>query len=96
MPIIIRKNGMKFKDPETGNYISFDVAIDQAATEGVAAVNSAGTTQVSAVNSAGTTQVNAVNSAGSSYVSAIEAKGAEALESIPEDYTDLSDDVSAL
>ena len=59
--------------------------IAEAQTAAVAAVNQTGTTQVSAVNTAGATQVQAV-----------EDKGEEVLESIPEDYTELTEDVADL
>ena len=57
------------------------------------AVNSAGSTQVNAVNSAGSTQVGNVNTAGSTQVGAVQAKGQEVINSIPSDYTALSDSV---
>lgn len=60
------------------------------------AVNSAGFTQVNAVNSAGSTQVGNVNTAGSTQVGAVQAKGQEVLNSIPSDYSELSDDVDDL
>lgn len=60
------------------------------------AVNSAGSTQVNAVNSAGSTQVGNVNTAGSTQVGAVQAKGQEVINSIPSDYTALSDDVDDL
>jgi hypothetical protein len=52
------------------------------------------------VNTVGETtteeQVAAVNTAGANQVSAVQAKGQEVLESIPSDYTDLSNDVDNL
>ncbi len=71
-------------------------AVNAAGTTQVAAVNLAGTTHTAAINNAGTTQVSAVNSAGANQVSAVNTKGQEVLESIPEDYSTLSDEVDSL
>lgn len=68
--------------------------VNAAGSAAVGTVNQAGTTQVNAVNSAGTTQVGNVNSAGSTQVQAVEDKGEEVLESIPSDYTALSNKVN--
>lgn len=70
--------------------------IETAGTTQVGAVNTAGATQVNAVNAAGTTQTGNVNDAGATQIAAIEAKGEETRDSIPEDYTTLSNDVSDL
>lgn len=59
-------------------------------------VQDVGTEQIAAVNEAGTTQVGNVNTAGDNQVSAIQAKGEETIESIPSDYTTLSNDVTDL
>lgn len=81
--------------------IATDLAAAQAAiaegkADALTAIGSAGTTQVGNVNTAGTTQVGNVNTAGATQVGAVQAKGAEVLESIPSDYSELSDDVSSL
>ena len=68
-------------------------AINTAGSTQVSAVNSAGTTQTAAVNAAGATQTGNVNTAGATQIAAIEAKGEEVIESIPEDYTDLVNEV---
>lgn len=70
--------------------------IETAGTTQVNAVNAAGTTQVGAVNAAGTTQTGNVNDAGATQMAAIEAKGEETRESIPEDYSTLTAEVSDL
>ena len=71
-------------------------AVNTAGATQVNAVNTAGATQLSAINEAGTTQTGNVNTAGATQVAAIEAKGEETRESIPDDYTTLSNDVSDL
>ena len=82
-------------------------AVEAAGTEQIGAVNSAGATQVGAVENAGSAQTTAVNNAGSTQVglvqakgteqvAAVQAKGTEVIGSIPQDYSDLSDDVSDL
>lgn len=70
--------------------------IETAGTTQVGAVNTAGATQVNAVNAAGTTQTGNVNNAGATQMAAIEAKGEETRESIPEDYSTLTAEVSDL
>ena len=70
--------------------------IQAEGTAQVSAVNSAGTTQVASVNAAGTTQVGNVNTAGATQVAAVQDKGDEVLDSIPQDYSALVADVSAL
>lgn len=62
----------------------------------VQSVTDEGTTQIGLVQGEGTTQIGFVSGEGTTQVGAVEAKGAEVLESIPEDYTELSDDVSGL
>lgn len=107
MPVTLKHLKMNVKDPTTGNYESVDILSDGTTAERIAAINSAGTTQVSnvnsagsnkvaAVNSAGATQVANVNSAGTTQVAAVQAKGEEVLESIPEDYSSLVEDVGEL
>ena len=71
-------------------------AVGSAGTTQVNAVNQAGTTQTGAVNQAGANQVAAVNQAGATQVQAVEDKGNEVLDSIPQDYSDLADDVADL
>lgn len=70
--------------------------VNSAGTTQVGNVNTAGTTQVWNVNSAGTTQVGNVNTAGANQISAIQAKGEQTLETIPEDYTELYNDIDSI
>ena len=70
--------------------------VEAAGAAQLGAVNAAGTTQVGNVNTAGSTQVGNVNTAGAAQVAAIEDKGEETLESIPSDYTNLSNTVANL
>lgn len=51
---------------------------------------------VQSVQDEGTTQVAAVNEAGGTQVDAVEDKGREVLESIPADYSQMTEDVSGL
>lgn len=78
---------------EGGRQVGLVAAAGTAQTE---AVNTAGTTQTNAVNTAGSTQVSNVNSAGSQQITAIQQKGEETKQSIPADYTELSDSVEDL
>ena len=71
-------------------------AINRAGTTQTQAVNQAGTTKVQEVNQAGTAQVQSVNQAGANQVSAVNTKGQEVLDSIPDDYSDLTQEVSDL
>ena len=71
-------------------------AVELAGSTQVGNVNSAGTTQVGNVDQAGTTQVGNVNTAGAAQVQAVEDKGEEVLNSIPEDYSDLAEEVDNL
>ncbi len=70
--------------------------VTDTGTAQVNAVNTAGGTNVATVNTAGTTQVGNVNSAGSQQITAIQQKGEETRQSIPADYTNLSNDVSQI
>lgn len=78
---------------EGGRQVGLVAAAGTAQTE---AVNTAGTTQTDAVNTAGSTQVGNVNNAGSQQIAAIQQKGEETRQSIPADYTTLSNDVTDL
>lgn len=71
-------------------------AINTARDGALTAIGREGTTQTGAVNQAGADQVTAVNQAGATQVQAVEDKGDEVLDSIPQDYTDLVDDVADL
>lgn len=71
-------------------------AINTARDGALTAIGQGGTTQVNAVNKAGAAQVTAVNQAGTTQVQAVEDKGDEVLDSIPQDYSDLVDDVDDL
>ena len=71
-------------------------AVELAGSTQVGNVNNAGTTQVGNVNQAGTTQVGNVNTAGANQVQAVENKGEEVLNSIPADYSDLTEEVDNL
>ena len=71
-------------------------AINTARDGALTAIGRAGTTQTGAVNQAGADQVAAVNQAGATQVQAVEDKGDEVLDSIPQDYSDLVDDVADL
>lgn len=71
-------------------------AINTARDGALSAIGQAGTTQTGAVNQAGASQVAAVNQAGATQVQAVEDKGNEVLDSIPQDYSDLVDDVADL
>lgn len=78
------------------NAVNTANAAMQVITDHYAEIEEVGTEQVAAVNSAGTTQTGNVNTAGATQVAAVQAKGEEVLDSIPEDYTTLSNDVSDL
>ena len=78
---------------EGGRQVGLVAAAGSAQTE---AVNTAGTTQTTAVNNAGSTQVSNVNNAGSQQITAIQQKGEETRQSIPAEYTDLSNEVNDL
>lgn len=71
-------------------------AINTARDGALSAIGQAGTTQVNTVNQAGASQVTAVNQEGATQVQAVEDKGDEVLDSIPQDYSDLVDDVADL
>lgn len=73
-----------------------ETRVTQAGSDQVAAIQAAGETQVGNVNAAGTTQVGNVNTAGTIQVNAVQAKGQEVIDSIPEDFTDLQNEVGDL
>ena len=71
-------------------------AINTARDNALSAIGTARTNAVGNVNQAGAAQVTAVNQAGATQVQAVEDKGDEVLDSIPQDYSDLVDDVADL
>ena len=71
-------------------------AINTAKEGAVTQIGSAGSNAVGAVEQAGTTQTGRVTSEGNTQVNRVQAKGDEVLESIPQDYSDLVDDVADL
>lgn len=73
----------------------------QAATESardtaVAAIQTAGDAEIADIAAAGTTQVGLVAAEGATQIAAVDEKGDEVLESIPEDYTALTEEVEGL
>lgn len=60
------------------------------------AVYDKGVEQIAAVGTAGTTQIGLVQAEGATQIAAVEAKGEEVIESIPEDYSDLTEEVGSL
>lgn len=64
MPITLRTDILKYKNPNTGLYESVDAITDASTADRVAEIASAGTAQVSAVNNAGTNQINSLNARG--------------------------------
>lgn len=82
-------------------------AVEEAGTAQIQQVNEAGTQKVSDVTTAGANALSDINTAKASAIaavqtesttqqSAIQQKGAETLASIPDDYTELSEDVDDL
>ena len=64
MPITLRTDILKYKNPNTGLYESVDAITDASTADRVAEIASAGTAQVNAVNNAGTNQINSLNARG--------------------------------
>lgn len=71
-------------------------AINTARDGALSAIGSAGSNAVGAVNQEGTTQTERVTTEGNTQVNRVQDKGAEVLDSIPQDYSDLVDDVADL
>lgn len=84
MPVTIKSAAMKFK-AANGSYIGIDAIADATTAQQVAAVSAEGVAQKSAIQTEGAAQQ-----------AAVVAKGAETLESIPSEYTELSNDVNSL
>lgn len=70
--------------------------IDAAKTDAISDITAEGTTQKGLVTSEGTTQKGLVTAEGTTQVGLVTAKGQEVIQSIPSDYSELSDDVSEL
>lgn len=71
-------------------------AINTAKEGALTAIGSAGSNAVGAANQAGTTQTERVTTEGNTQVNRVQEKGDEVLDSIPQDYSDLADDVADL
>ena len=67
-----------------------------AGTAQVTRVGEAGNTQIDAVAAAGTTQIGLVTAEGTTQVTRVQDKGDEVIDSIPADYTALTQEVSDL
>lgn len=67
-----------------------------AGTAQVTRVGEAGNTQIDAVATAGTTQIGLVTAEGTTQVTRVQDKGDEVIDSIPADYTALTQEVSDL
>lgn len=68
--------------------------VADAGTAQVTRVGEAGNTQIDAVASAGTTQIGLVTAEGTTQVTRVQDKGDEVIDSIPADYTALTQKVS--
>ena len=71
-------------------------AINTAKEGALTAIGSAGSNAVGAVEQAGTMQTGRVTTEGNPQVNRVQTKGDEVIGSIPQDYTDLVDDVDDL
>ena len=71
-------------------------AINTAKEGALTAIGSAGSNAVGAVNQAGTTQTERVTTEGNTQVNRVQEKGDEVLDSIPQDYSELVNDVADL
>ena len=86
--------GLKGDKGDAFEYSDFTEAQKAALIQGpIAAAQSAA---VTAVNQAGTAKVGEVNNAGAAQVALVEAKGDDVLDSIPPDYSDLTEEVRDL
>lgn len=70
--------------------------VANAGSAQVTRVGEAGNTQIAAVASAGTTQIGLVTAEGTTQVTRVQDKGDEVIDSIPADYTALTQEVSDL
>lgn len=70
--------------------------VANAGTAQVTRVGQAGDTQIDGVAAAGTTQIGLVTAEGTTQVTRVQAKGTEVINSIPADYTSLTQEVSDL
>lgn len=90
-------HGLKGDKGDKGDAFTYsDFTEEQKAELVQGPILSAQTDAVNAVQEEGTRQVQAVNTAGTNQVNAIEGKGQEVLDSIPDDYSDLTQEVSDL
>lgn len=64
MPYTLKKNKLKVRDPETGNYQGTDVVAERSFDDYKSELETIGNNEEARVLSAGTTQVNAVTAAG--------------------------------
>lgn len=71
-------------------------SITQNGEAQMADITENGESQMADITQNGQSQVAAIQTAGQTHVSNIETKGAETLDSIPDDYTDLYNDVGVL
>lgn len=71
-------------------------SITQNGEAQMADITENGTTQMTNITQNGQAQVSAIQTAGQTQVSNIETKGADTLDSIPDDYTDLYNEVGDL
>ena len=71
-------------------------SVDSKALTVIQGIETAGEEQVTGIRQAGADQVDAVETAGGEQVDAVEQKGAEVRQSIPAEYTELSEDVTEL
>lgn len=85
MPVTLKHEKMKIKDPTTGQYQTIDIMSDATLAERVAALGEAAETQIGNIEDAGDEQIAAVREAGQ-----------DVIESLPEDFTELEDDVTQL
>ena len=71
-------------------------SVDDKALTVIQDIETAGAEQAAGIRQAGADQVDAVETAGSEQAAAVEQKGEQVRQSIPSDYTELSEDVGGL
>jgi len=96
MPVVLRPSKVHAKDPTTGEYLPQNVIGDKTTEELVETINDAGDAKLQAIETLGSTTETTINNLRGSSINAIEAKKADALDSIPDDYSEMAETVKRL
>lgn len=88
MPITLKTQEMKYKDPSSGEYIGFNSVAETTTQQQISAISSVATQKLNAINTAGTSNLNSLNTRAAEVEASLPTSGEmEDMIAVTFDYT---------